>query len=800
MLASLGESPRTFTLDRVRNVLRDNLYQGRPDARRYPNDFGRTRPDPYVLENGYWFHPPEKPAQEFVESLYVAARYSETHVRVLDDVFLTFYQCSFRPTIAEDRIVHKTCRILAGLPATPLELDESLVGKVYENLPSGYFLNAQVSKVWDHLSVAQFVSTNIIRFALYLSMTEENANRATAAKIFVDGCADLLQAASDRLKQYPGQITTWYVVRAFLWTTWQRGIMILFSYMLAHELRGFDSWGTYDTDIVLKGTSLIRALNQEKHPFAKSVPYMCKWALELLQSERVAMGQDLRRFNERYAALFGDRSPRCNRHPDGAYYQCDGMFLENCTRFKGMKIEDQSAHTNNCSGSCQRLYWNEDSYRAMTGARAVSLLPLDNDMMQYCTASERTMAITHVWSHGQGGRPEREGTGFNYCLHQRYVRIAQGLQCDSYWMDTPCIPADHTLRAEAIQNINKTFMESQLTLVCDRDLMDIDVSKLDISLKESILATVLVCDWNVRAWTLLEAMRGRKNICLLLKDDKIITLRDLVEDVNNNGSIDIAILYLTEQHLLPARKSIVDEEGRPLYTKDPKTYSWMRKRELGYISVEEAGCILSRRHASRPGDEVVIWSLLTDEIPYYSPKTFWHGQVDKILHTSLLVSSVSRMSTMKGFSWAPSRPGLLRESAAAGRFYPHDGSGGSAYGTVTEQGTLSAFWFVHRIDNTRWPRVLQRLPNMNTSPIINRVRDIAHSHFRGCRYGLLLQMAPALEGLDAKKTFEYRGRSKGSLMVIVGSNDGLLWSWKGVHVWDNTIPLPEFKQERITLV
>ena len=39
--------------------------------------------------------------------------------------------------------------------------------------------------------------------------------------------------------------------------------------------------------------------------------------------------------------------------------------------------------------------------------------------------------------------------------------------------------------------------------------MEIDISECTIVRKETILATVLVSDWNIRAWTCLESMRGR---------------------------------------------------------------------------------------------------------------------------------------------------------------------------------------------------------------------------------------------------------------------------------------------------
>jgi hypothetical protein len=81
--------------------------------------------------------------------------------------------------------------------------------------------------------------------------------------------------------------------------------------------------------------------------------------------------------------------------------------------------------------------------------------------------------------------------------------------CNSYWMDTPCIPEDHQLRDEAIGEINAVFDSCHATLMCDRDTMQIDASDLTVELMEAIIATVLVCDWNMRAWTLLEAMRKK---------------------------------------------------------------------------------------------------------------------------------------------------------------------------------------------------------------------------------------------------------------------------------------------------
>jgi hypothetical protein len=201
----------------------------------------------------------------------------------------------------------------------------------------------------------------------------------------------------------------------------------------------------------------------------------------------------------RYGELFGKWPARCrdNNQP------CDGKSPKNCQRFVGAIIENQSAHDWICNRNmCTRVFWDEDSYRSIpgipgVGARAVCIRSTDKSNFKYREASNKTLAISHVWSHGQGGRPEHildnpDPGGMNSCLHDRYVSLARDFGCDSYWMDTPCIPESHDLRAESISKINSVFYHSRATLICDRDLADIDITNMTISLRESILATVCV--------------------------------------------------------------------------------------------------------------------------------------------------------------------------------------------------------------------------------------------------------------------------------------------------------------------
>jgi hypothetical protein len=167
-------------------------------------------------------------------------------------------------------------------------------------------------------------------------------------------------------------------------------------------------------------------------------------------------------------------------------------------------------------------------------------------------------------------------------------------------MDAACIPDDHGhLRAESISHINEVFRRSKMTLICDKNLMNIDIHNLTLELRETILTTLAVSDWNLRAWTMLEAFQGRHNIWLLCKDNRTVSFRETLEIVHRYGTVDIAILFATSGHLLPSARMLAGGSSRdrgPLF--EP-------------ISDDEAEYLLKHRHASRPGDKDVIRRLLT---------------------------------------------------------------------------------------------------------------------------------------------------------------------------------------------
>lgn len=106
------------------------------------------------------------------------------------------------------------------------------------------------------------------------------------------------------------------------------------------------------------------------------------------------------------------------------------------------------------------------------------------------------------------------------------------------------------------------FCSSTACLVCDRDLMNIYVlslkkqdvsSESNIRLQESILATILVCDWNVRAWTLVAIYQARNRVFLLCKWNDIVSIDVIFRTVVEKGSINIGIFLAAADHLLPRK-------------------------------------------------------------------------------------------------------------------------------------------------------------------------------------------------------------------------------------------------------
>ena len=472
--------------------------------------------------------------EERREALLLAASVAQSHVADLDDSLaqlLRFNLDGAGRTV--DNIAAEAANMLSRLQKSPPPLD-----RPPDSLPAAYFAG---ERHWDCVRVVTCMPQTLIRLAV-------SGATSSYANALVRDCSDLLngvgalmesvcakERALARVNQTSGYLG--FVVRAFLWNIWHRTRTLQGYFVLRRNLsKGYsydaETFGWVRHFSVRPDTSLIAFCAD--FAWRNRPGNMCTWAFTLVQNDNICLGLDFRRLHELYKIAFGSIDARCRA---GSKKPCDGEG-PNCLRYKGASIADQSAHDESCTyknTTEPKLRWNEDSYRAVSGPRAVAIASPSSRELQYCTAGERTLAVSHVWSHGQGGRPE---VGINRCLHERYCRIAKHLGCDSYWMDTVAIPKDHDLRREAIAQINTVFRDSHAVLVCDRDLMTVDVSKQTTELFEALIIAVLLCDWNVRAWTILEGMKGRETIHLLCKDNQTINLREVLVKVLGDGRLD----------------------------------------------------------------------------------------------------------------------------------------------------------------------------------------------------------------------------------------------------------------------
>ena len=792
------------TFDRVKAILHDDCFHPNPlFPERLSAPFhsiqAETNSTPGVFTDGV-----ERARTEgFCVDLYDRADASTSHIARLNCKFSELIICSFQPTGSsspfqnepplglEDKITHRTLQMLERLPATSLELPG-----LPTRFPAAYYTRRRLqgdphALSWEDLQVSSHLNTNVIRVAL-CTIIHPWISKGKLCE-FINYTAALLDTATQKSTTAKTRTARykWFLVRAFLWTSWQRTVMIYLTFLLAQQLEGgFDDEVSSHANFLRStlpspGVS-VQDLSKRYATLGKS-HHMCSWAFELLRNDPVCIGMDFRRFHKRYSSIFNPYPGRCTPNP---MLSCKGDHPNSCKRFVGMIIADQSAHDLRCSG-CTRLTWEEASYRSVSGARAVSVEQTSRTKLKYCVASADTLAISHVWSHGQGGRPE---TGMNRCLHLRYSSIAATMGCDSYWMDTPCIPTDRVLRREAISNINKVFAGSKATIVCDRDLMEIDITgDISVELRESILVTTLTCDWNIRAWTFLEAFRARQSIYLLCKDNKILSLKDTVEIVHREGGLDVGVLLLAVPHLLP-RVQRQPDPGLGTPEKYPLTWAIAQRHEPlfgGFLTVENSGMLLSHRPASRPDDSVVIWSLLLNEKVFNNAIDFWRGRQDHSIHTSFLVSTAPRLTIWR-FGWAPSSPWTISDLKAQSR--PQSmgfNDSCSELATITAEG-LKANWLFYQVAGLKL--TISRLPlTRRVWPSAN-IRSIRKNFLLDYRWGALLRPVwanqlcyiPAPNREDASRV----------LLVVCGTNDFLddnaAWEWKGIHEWDMGESLPIF--------
>jgi hypothetical protein len=111
-------------------------------------------------------------------------------------------------------------------------------------------------------------------------------------------------------------------------------------------------------------------------------------------------------------------------------------------------------------------------------------------------------------------------------------------------------------------------------------------------------------------------------IYTLCEDNNIVSLAETIGSVSKEGCPDITSLLLAEDHLIQ------------------DLHSSLGIQELFQFSLECAARFLCNRHASRCGNEIVIWNLLCGFKVSYTAKDFCSNLMGTRTHvtTSFLMS------------------------------------------------------------------------------------------------------------------------------------------------------------------
>lgn len=397
---------RDLTFSDVRKVLEECLWKNPPDASSSQHKiqfFGVKRWQgkkvPY-----YSLQKREKDLFNLCQHLRECVRKTDSHISEIDSAVSSAFQCYIilnqcrvrlgDPELSEDAISLRAYDVLRRLPSCPLDLMD-----LPSNLDDQYFfvqdpLSHVAGHSWETLKVSNYLSVIIIQMAL---------SAVGSVRPYPDGCPNELAEILETASRLAAEETLesgkkeWFIVRAAIWSSWQRAVMLCFYFDLSDNLNeGFNI--TYDSQPHLRETTPVPNLSVRKmselYASKGKAESMCSWAFELLRKDPVCLGMDFRAFHDRYQQLWGMSVPRC-RPESGT--SCLGKDPEDCRRFKGLIIYNQSVHDSSCSPvRCRKLVWDEASYRAEEGARAVCLdegLEETCFMLRYCKASQKTLAI-----------------------------------------------------------------------------------------------------------------------------------------------------------------------------------------------------------------------------------------------------------------------------------------------------------------------------------------------------------------------------------------------------------------------
>ena len=230
------------------------------------------------------------------------------------------------------QVMERACRLLSQLPANAPDILDALPFSI-KSLQE-YCHDAVETEVMsattqpDHLKqlrVVHYVDDYILRYALHVAVmvleAEDRKHGFDGGRV-TDLILVLLRLSLQMSTEGGMQDAKWLIVCTFLWTLWQRSLMIHLWSSMAWQLRGFDYSSSSNLD--RKGITLLPEIymsrSRKQVEELGHTPYLCGWAFRSLRNDRANLAMDLRYFCALYHTQFGERPLTCNRGPT----QCDG--------------------------------------------------------------------------------------------------------------------------------------------------------------------------------------------------------------------------------------------------------------------------------------------------------------------------------------------------------------------------------------------------------------------------------------------------------------------------------------------
>ncbi|PMD14924.1 hypothetical protein NA56DRAFT_357956 [Hyaloscypha hepaticicola] len=241
-MQSLRPGLHSFSEDRVRKILEHSTHHREAGATFAPAEF-RCLGTAYEYDSDGGFHAfnalrRKERGRKWTRDYCAQVNDPETHLTYLDQAFSKLLDCHFQPRGPSEILVQRACHMLSRLPEVPLEFEQSSRDEL-NSLSEGYFKVSEFPsefRSWKDLKVVSFVSTNVIRLTLGILMDPETWSGGVFRRL-VDTICELLQSVSEGDLGVEESPQAKFLVKSFLWSAWQRSMMLFLSYCLTIQLQ-----------------------------------------------------------------------------------------------------------------------------------------------------------------------------------------------------------------------------------------------------------------------------------------------------------------------------------------------------------------------------------------------------------------------------------------------------------------------------------------------------------------------------------------------------------------------------------